>query len=160
MTKAISLLGMLVVFWVVSLPANASDVSAANTAIARKVFSEILTKGRFELAKDLYSPTFINHGLHSSVGLAEDQAMAQGWKAAFPDLVISVDRTIAEGDYVSVIWTARGKNTGKGNGLPGNGRSIEVRGITVWRIVAGTIRDEWSEFDTTEMLRQLGVAPQ
>lgn len=84
--------------------------------------------------------------------------MAQGWKAAFLDLVTSVDRSIAEGDYVSVVWTARGTNTGKGNGLPGNGRSIEVRGITVWRIVAGKMRDEWSEFDTTEMLRQLGAA--
>lgn len=158
MTKANSFAGVLAILLLATLPANASDISAANTAIARRVFAEVLTKGRFELAKDLYSPKFINHGLHGSVGLAEDQAMAQGWKAAFPDLVISVDRTIAEGDYVSVIWTARGTNTGKGNGLPGNGRSIEVRGITVWRIVAGKIRDEWSEFDTTEMLRQLAVA--
>ena len=135
MTKANSFAGALASLLLASLPVSASDISATNTAIARRVFAEILTKGRFELAKELYSPTFINHGLHSSVGLAEDQAMAQG-------------------------WTARGTNTGKGNGLPGNGRSIEVRGITVWRIVAGKIRDEWSEFDTTEMLRQLEVTPQ
>jgi steroid delta-isomerase-like uncharacterized protein len=130
-----------------------------NKEIARRVFSEVLTDGHFERAPELYSPSFLNHGIHGNVGLRDDQDAARGWKQAFPDLVITPEKLIAEGDLVTVYWIARGTNTGTGNGLPATGKSLECTGITIWRIVGGRITDEWSAFDQLSILQQLGLAP-
>lgn len=139
--------------------AAGSDLTERNKAVARRVVAEILSKGRFELAKELYAPDFVNHGLTRDVGLAEDQAAARGWLSAFPDVSMTVDQMIAEGDRVCVLWTARGTNTGEGNGLPATGKKMAIRGITIWRIVDGRIREEWSAFDLLSLMTQLGLAP-
>jgi steroid delta-isomerase-like uncharacterized protein len=73
---------------------------------------------------------------------------------------MSVDQIIAEGDRVCVLWTGRGTNTGSGNGLPATGRKGELRGMTLWRISGGRIREEWSEFDNASVLQQLGLMPE
>ncbi len=130
-----------------------------NKEIARRVFSEVLSDGRFDRAEELYSRDFINHGIHRNVALREDQDAARGWKQAFPDLVITPEKVIAEGDLVTVYWVARGTNTGAGNGLPATGKSMEASGITIWRIVGGRITDEWSAFDQLSILQQLGLTP-
>jgi SnoaL-like polyketide cyclase len=67
---------------------------------------------------------------------------------------------VAEGDLVSVVWVFRGTHTHAGyGGLPPTGARIEMRGITVWRIVDGKIREEWTEFNEMrgygQMLSQL-----
>lgn len=89
--------------------------------------------------------------------LKEDQAAARGWKLAFPDLQTTVVQEIAEGDLVSVLWTATGTNPGEGNGLPATGKKVNARGITVWRIVNGKLTEEWSEFDQLRIMQQLGL---
>lgn len=121
---------------------------ARNKAIATRVFEEIFNQGRFEVANEIYSPDFQNHGLHRAVDLKTDQDAVHAEKQAFPDLHLQVERLIAEGDWVTALWTFRGTHTAGGYaGLPATGTPIEMRGITIWRIVDGEIRDEWSSFD-------------
>lgn len=139
--------------------ANAGDLQQRNKEIAKRVFLEIFNQGKFEVANEIYAPDFVNHGVRQDVGLKEDQEAARGWKQAFPDLVMSVDQEIAEGDLVTVLWSGRGTNTGTGNGLPATGKKLEGRGITIWRIVDGKIREEWSEFDQLRIMKQLGLLP-
>jgi len=139
--------------------AQAGSLQEGNKAVARRVFDEIFNQGKFQVAHEIYSPDFVNHGVKSSVGLKEDQDAARGWKDAFPDLKMVVVLTVAEGDLVTVVWTAAGTNTGQGNGLPATGKKVEARGITVWRIVGGKIREEWSEFDNLRLMQQLGLTP-
>ncbi len=140
--------------------ASAGTLQDSNKALARRVFEEIFNQGKFDAASSIYAPDFVNHGLHRDIGLAEDQAAARGWKQAFPDLVMHVDQILAEGDRVCVLWTGKGTNTGTGNGLPATGKSGELRGMTLWRMRDGRIREEWSEFDQASILRQLGLLPQ
>ena len=136
-----------------------STVSDQNKAIARRAFEEILSGGRFELAAQLYAKDFINHGIHRNASLEEDQAALKGWHQAFSDITIVPEKLIAEGDLVAIYWIARGTNTGTGNGLPATGKKAELAGITIWRIVDGKIRDEWSAFDQFAMMQQLGLLP-
>jgi steroid delta-isomerase-like uncharacterized protein len=121
---------------------------ARNKAVAARVFEEIFNQGRFEVADAIYAPGFRNHGLKRSADLREDQAAVHAEKHAFPDLRMSVDRMVAEGDLVSVLWTFRGTHTAGGyGGLPPTGARVEMRGITIWRIVDGRITDEWTSFN-------------
>jgi len=137
----------------------ASSLQEQNKAIARRAFEEILSRGNFELAEQLYARDFINHGIHRNVSLEEDQAALKGWHEAFPDVSIMPEKLIAEDDLVTIYWIARGTNTGTGNGLPATGKKAELAGITIWRIVDGRIKEEWSAFDQLSMMQQLGLLP-
>jgi len=137
----------------------ASSLQEQNKAVAKRAFEEILSRGRFELAAELYAKDFVNHGIHRDATLEEDQAALKGWHQAFSDVAIVPEKLIAEGDLVVVYWIARGTNTGTGNGLPATGKKAELAGITIWRIVDGKIREEWSAFDQLSMMQQLGLLP-
>ena len=138
----------------------ASSLQEQNKALAKRAFEELLSEGRFELAEQLYAKDFVNHGIHRDVGLQEDQEALRGWHQAFPDIAIAPKKLIAEGDLVVVYWIARGTNTGTGNGLPATGKQVEQSGITIWRIVDGKIKEEWSAFDQLSLMRQLGLLDQ
>ena len=135
----------------------ASSLQEQNKALAKRAFEELLSGGRFELAEQLYAKDFVNHGIRRDIRLAEDQAALKGWHQAFPDVVIAPKKLIAEGDLVTIYWIARGTNTGTGNGLPATGKKVEQSGITIWRIVNGKIKEEWSAFDQLSLMQQLGL---
>jgi steroid delta-isomerase-like uncharacterized protein len=137
----------------------ASSLQEQNKAIAKRAFEELLSRGRFELAEELYAKDFVNHGIHRDSTLEEDQAALKGWHEAFSDIAIVPEKLIAEGDLVTIYWVARGTNTGTGNGLPATGKKAELAGITIWRIVDGKIKEEWSAFDQLSLMQQLGLLP-
>src|SRR6476469_2632466 len=139
--------------------ACASSLQEQNKALAKRAFEELLSKGKFELAEQLYAKDFVNHGIHRDATLEEDQAALKGWHEAFPDVAIVPEKLMAEGDLVTIYWIARGTNTGTGNGLPATGKKVEQSGITIWRIVNGKIKEEWSAFDQLSMMQQLGLLP-
>jgi steroid delta-isomerase-like uncharacterized protein len=137
-----------------SLPDVASQ-EARNKAIAGRVFEEIFNQGKFQVADEIYAKDFVNRGLHRNFDLQEDQAAVRAEKKAFPDLKITVILMAAEGDLVTVVWVLRGTHTGAGyDGLPPTGVKLELRGITVWRIVDGKIREEWTSFDQLQAAGQ------
>lgn len=139
--------------------AGASSLQEENKTVAKRAFEEILNSGRFELAEQLYARDFVNHGVHKKASLEEDQAALKGWHQAFSDITIVPEKLIAEGDLVTIYWVAKGTNTGTGNGLPATGKKVELAGITIWRIVDGKIKEEWSAFDQLSMMQQLGLIP-
>ena len=134
----------------------ADDALEANKTVAKRVFEDIFNQGQFDVANEIYSPSFVNHAHHHrDIGLKRDQDAARGWKSAFPDLKMTVNLAVAEGDLVALLWTGTGTNTGEGNGIPATGQKGELRGITIWRIQNGRITEEWSEFDQADILKQL-----
>ncbi len=144
-----------------AIPANPANSSPnlvsqqeKNKAVAMRVFDEIFNQGKFQVADEIYAKDFVNHGLHRDAGLQEDQSAAQWEKRAFPDLKFTVDLISADSDLVTVVWRASGTNTAAASPLPATGVKIEMRGITVWRIVDGRIREEWTAFDLLRVARQ------
>jgi steroid delta-isomerase-like uncharacterized protein len=135
-------------------PAGTSQ-QARNKAVAARVFEEIFNQGKFQVADEIYASDFVNHGLDRNFDLQEDQAAVHAEKKAFPHLKITVDLMVAEADLVTAVWTFRGTNTAAGYGLPPTGARIELRGITVWRIADGKIREEWTSFDELQAAQQL-----
>jgi steroid delta-isomerase-like uncharacterized protein len=143
----------------ITTPLFGSSLQEQNKVIAKRAFEELLSQGRYELAQQLYSKDFVNHGIHRDIGLEEDQAALKGWHQAFPDAVIVPQKLIAEGDLVTIYWIARGTNTDSGNGLPATGKKAELAGITIWRIIDNKINEERSAFDQLSLMQQLGLLP-
>jgi steroid delta-isomerase-like uncharacterized protein len=125
-----------------------------NVAVARRVFDEIFNQGKFQVANEIYAPDFVNHGQHRDASLEEDQAAARWEKQACPDMKIAVELISSDGDLVTVVWRLKGTNTAAASPLPATGVKIDMRGITVWRIADGRIREEWTAFDELGIVRQ------
>jgi steroid delta-isomerase-like uncharacterized protein len=144
---------------VIPCEATASDGVRAesqelNKSITRRVYEEGLNQGRFEVP---YSADFVGHGGRRTFTHADGMAEAKGWREAFPDLKITVDKQVAEGDLVAVRWTARGTNTGAGNGIPATGRAVQITGTTLFRMADERIAEEWTCADSLGMMKQLGL---
>ncbi len=84
---------------------------------------------------------------------------AREQRKAMPDMRVKVNQIVAEGDLVSVYWTASGTNTAAGWGVPATGKSVKVSGMTLFRFERGLIQEEWSVFDQYSIMKQLGLLP-
>jgi steroid delta-isomerase-like uncharacterized protein len=131
-----------------------ADETAINKAVARRVYEDGLSRGIFTVP---YTDDFIGHGGSTTFTHEDGLKEAKGWRSAFPDLAVNVDLMIAEGDLVAVRWTARGTNTGTGNGIPATGRPVQVTGTAIFRFVDGKIAEEWTSANTLSLLKQLGL---
>jgi len=130
-------------------PAAAPPLADRNRAVALRVFEEIFNQRRPEVAAEIYSPYFRNHGIHNDASLEVDQGWARGELQAFPDLHMTVVKTVAENDLVTTLWIFRGTHAGNGyGGFPPTGTYMEFRGITIFRVVDGRIVEEWTTFNS------------
>lgn len=140
-------------------PVFAGEVEERNKTVARMVFEEILGHGKFDEYESVYGPGYISHGSRGDVGRDQDRASAKNWRQAFPDLRVTVEQVIAEGDLVAVRFVGEGTHTGSTNGMPATGKSVRIPGMTVFRFVDGKIVEEWPMFNELDFLQQLGLMP-
>jgi steroid delta-isomerase-like uncharacterized protein len=111
---------------------------------------------------EFYAPDALWHQPDQNLqGLEEvKQWLARPFEA-FPDLNVSVEDVIAEGDKVIIRYTSRGTHQGETGGLgPPTGRQIELEGIAILRFEDGKIVEFWDRFDNLSLLQQLGLAPE
>lgn len=151
---ALLLLALTVVF---AAPVTAKDAEARNKAVARSFFEDVLDKGKLEDYAKSHAPDFVAHSEGSVASLEEDMSAAREQRKALPDMRVKVNQIVAEGDLVSVYWTASGTNTAAGWGIPATGKSVTASGMTLFRFERGLIQEEWSVFNMYSILKQLGL---
>jgi steroid delta-isomerase-like uncharacterized protein len=90
------------------------------------------------------------------------QAAKQVWAIllrAFPNLHITVEDLIAEGDKIVARNSVTGTHRGEYMGRPPTGKSITYSEIFIFRIADGRIAETWGVVDVLSQMRQLGVIP-
>jgi len=134
-------------------------MSEQNKAIVRRLVKEGFNERKLEVFDELVSPDFVNHNPGSGL-----PPTLEGWKQAatrffdaFPDLHISLEDEIAEGDRVVGRFTARGTNQGELMGIPATGKQVSISAIFIVRLADGKIVERWEEDDFLGMMIQLGV---
>lgn len=142
-----------------SAPLMAHDAEATNKAVARSFFEDVLDTGKLEDYAKSHAPDFVAHAEGRLASLEEDMNAAREQRKAMPDMRVKVNQIVAEGDLVSVYWTASGTNTAAGWGIPATGKSVKVSGMTLFRFERGLIQEEWSVFDQYSIMKQLGLLP-
>src|SRR5665811_2179921 len=131
-------------------------MSEQNKAIDRRILDEVYSQGDLDVADE-----FIAHGGPGlqDQGREEYKQFVRMMRTAFPDLVITVEDQLAEGDKVLTRWLARGTHTGEFQGIPPTGMRGELAGMTVERFANGKVVECWSNTDDLGLLQQLGVMP-
>jgi steroid delta-isomerase-like uncharacterized protein len=81
-------------------------------------------------------------------------------RTGLPDLQITIEDMVGEGDTLLVRYTARGTHLGDFMGIPPTGKQVVLSEIEVHRLADGKIQEMWLEFDAVSLLKQLGVLPE
>jgi steroid delta-isomerase-like uncharacterized protein len=138
------------------------ETMKANKQISRRLVEDAFNAGRTEVIDELIAPTFVNHDpsvTEDLIGPEGTKQLIEGYRTAFPDLKVTVEEQIAEGDLVATRWTARGTHRGPFLGMEPTGKQATVTGLTIDRIENGKIVESWNNWDTLGLLQQLGVVP-
>lgn len=133
-----------------------------NAAIMRRWFEEVWNKGREEAIDEIFSEEGVANGLVDDSG--QPLRGPEGFKPffrkfreAFPEIEVTVEDTVSEGDKVAARCTVRGKHRGDSLGFAATNRPTEFTGICIARIKDGKIVEAWNNFDFMTMFRQLGT---
>lgn len=138
-----------------------------NKIIARRYYDEIMNGANLATIDELMAPDF----LFTLATHPEPYHGPEGFKTlvtmlhrAFPDVHLTVEHLIAEGDHVVGHWTGRGTHSGEPlatvlGSIPPSGRSFQIDGMSWLKIVDGRIRESLANEDTVGLLTQLGVLP-
>lgn len=82
-----------------------------------------------------------------------------GFFSAFPDMTMTVDDQVSEGDKVVTRATVSGTHLGDYMGMPATGKTFSIGIVDILRFKDGKIAERWGESDTIGMMQQLGVIP-
>jgi predicted ester cyclase len=126
-----------------------------NITTVRRYRLEYVGEGNLAVADEILPGEFVLNGERTD--LESHKQMVSLWHAAFPDLRLTIEDMIAEGDRVVERFTARGTHMGDLLGIPPTGRQIEGVGILIHRIVEGRIVEIWEVLDMLGLLEQLGI---
>ena len=133
-------------------------MSEENKAIARRVY-EIVSTGDFWRAGEIVDQDAPDNELLPDDPPAKlidtfKDTFAEA-RAGFPDLSITVEDLMAEGDRVAARVVIRGTHRGEFQGIAPTGKRVEVKAMDMSRISNGKIVEHWGHADDpTGYLRQ------
>lgn len=136
-------------------------------AIVRNFFEEVWNKQNVGYIDELYTDDFRLNALWENTSLGgsgtaakeEAKGVISRWLDGFPDMTVSVEEQLAEGDFVVSRHLAVGTQAKEFMGIPNTGLRGEVSGITITRVPDHQVAEAWTCWDAAGMLMQLGVIP-
>ena len=132
-------------------------------AVVRRFVEEMLNRQNLAVAEELFTADFVDHDADDPDGRRSgvDGARAEVgvFLSAFPDMRVTADQLIAEGDTVVYRGTVSGTQTGEFFGIPATGNRFSVWVWQTFRFEGDKIAEAWLHIDRLGMLQQLGVVP-
>lgn len=128
-----------------------------NEALARRWFDEVWNQRRTDTVRELLTADSLCHSETTALK-GPDAFLDHNLKpflAAFPDLRVTVEGMVSDGDQVAVRWRAVGTHTGDGLGLPPTGRRVDFRGMTWIRYAGGKMVEGWDCWNQTGLMHAL-----
>ena len=132
-----------------------------NKAVYRRFIDEVFNQGKLDSLDQFLAPGYVVQDAPPGTPPGPEgvkQAVTM-FRQAFPDLQITLDQLVAEGDWVCSRATTRGTHRGPFMGIEPTGRKVEMRGLTMVRIVDGRLTESWVKNDVMSLMTQLGAAP-
>ena len=127
----------------------------ANKALIREHYDATTNAFKPAAIERQVAADFIDRDDPRIVGPEGVKAHIKALRTAFPDLSVTIEDMVAEGDLVAVRGTWRGTHRAEFRGVPAIGRKVEFGGMVFWRVGAGQIRERWGLLDTPALMRQL-----
>jgi steroid delta-isomerase-like uncharacterized protein len=132
-----------------------------NKAKQRRIWEEVFNKGDLSAVGELMANDYVYHGPMGMEykGPEGFRQMVTMMRAAFPDLHITIEDMVAEGDKVVSYYTMTGTHKGEYMGIAPTGKQVTMTGIVIVRWVGGKEVEAGGVGDILSMMQQLGIVP-
>ncbi|HEY0376079.1 MAG TPA: ester cyclase [Pyrinomonadaceae bacterium] len=131
--------------------------------VMHRWFEEVWNKGREEAIDEMFAAEGVAHGFVDENG--EELSGPAGFKPffrrfreAFPDIQVSVEDCISEGDRAAARCRVRATHAGGGLGIAATNNSVDFTGLCIIHVRDGQIVEAWNNFDFTSLNQQIGLA--
>jgi steroid delta-isomerase-like uncharacterized protein len=134
-------------------------MSEENKNLVRRWFEEVWNQGRLSAIDELFDRSAKAYGWpepDQAISSPEEFAEAcKRYREAFPDIHMTVDDLVAEGDKVAVRWTATMTHLGDGLEFPASSKKARLSGSSFLICGNGRILNGWNYMDLTRLQLQL-----
>ena len=134
---------------------------AAKTLLHRW-FEEVWNQGRESSIDELMGDGALVHGIATPDGkpmrgAADFKPFYQQFRAAFPDMRITVEDVLVDGDKVAARCNVTATHTGPGIASGPTNKAVSITGMCIVRTANGKIVEGWNNFDFLSLYQQLGM---
>ena len=160
MKKIILLFALAGIMFACTNPAgnSMSKKTDENKALLKKFYNEVFNVHDVSKIDSFITPGFVDHNPdpgHSGKGPDDVKAMFTEMISSIPDVHVSIDFMVAEGDTVVSYVTMSGTNTGPMGNMPATNKSFKINGIDIVVIKDGKATERWGVFDNLSMMMQM-----
>ena len=155
------LLGVLLTVVFVAACGDSNSTQEDNKEVVQRFPEEFKNQANHGIVDELMTPGFVHHFTDPRLPEGRDgmKAVGQSIVAGFPEVRVTVQDLLADGDRVIERTLVQATHTGEFNGIPATGKSVTWTEIHIYRMEDGQIAELWSEVDFLGLLTQLGAIP-
>lgn len=137
-------------------------MSERNETFLHRWFEEVWNQKREDAIDEMFAEDGIANGLNDAEGNPLRgpegfKTLHRAFLSAYPDLIITVEDTVCEGDKIAARCKVSATHAGEGLGVAPTNQPIEFTGLTIVKLKDGKIIEAWNEFDFMKMYSQLGA---
>ena len=131
--------------------------SKKNVDFYTKVWDQVINEGKVNVLDTAYAESIVLHTVPEIKGIKDSKAYYAGFVTGFSNRKFTVKRMFANGEDLVKHWQFTGTHTGVFMGIPATGRTVNIEGSTIAKIVDGKIVEEQDFMDNMSYLKQLGL---
>jgi len=132
-------------------------MAITNKEIVRRFSDDVWGQGDLKAADEVLAVDLVEHNPLPGQGAGREghKQVVTLYRSAFPDLRVTTEDLVADGDRVALRWKADGTHLGELMGMAPTGKRVTLTGIDIVRIAGGRIVERWAEDNGQLVLQQL-----
>lgn len=121
-------------------------------------FYEVFNTGDVDASDKVVAEDYDNHAVPGQkLGLEGFKQGVRSLRSAFPDLQVTIEEALAEGDRVATRTLNRGTHRGEFEGIAATGRPVTFGTQAFFRVADGKVQEVWVQWDHLGLREQLGA---
>ncbi len=130
-----------------------------NKATIRRYIEEAWNKGNVGIIDELMAPGYKRYLTGATLDREGQKQRILGFRRAFPDIRLMVERMVAEGELVTFHLLMSGTHQGTFIGVPATGKRMKTAAIDIARFENGKVVEQWGVTDLLAVMQQIGAIP-
>src|SRR5437868_3369062 len=130
-----------------------------NKKLVNRLFNEALNERKLEIAEELIHKDYVNFSFPAGAKGPEAFKNIGGmFLSSFPDMKITVEDIMEEGDKLATHGYWEGTHRGDFQGISPTGKKVKVNYMDMWKVKDGKLHENWVQMDIAGLMHQLGVS--